>query len=83
VEETLMPASQIAAAHDPDAYDAVFTALLEYHPNEVVSTRTLLKDVRRLAPECAFADEDMLALIVQMASGTTMAISFDHRDAAA
>jgi hypothetical protein len=82
VEETLMPASQISAAHDPDAYDAVFTALLEYHPNDVVSTRRVLKDVRRLAPECPFADEDMLALIVQMASGTTMGISFDHREVA-
>jgi hypothetical protein len=41
-----------------------------------------LKDVRRLAPECPFADEDMLALIVQMASGTTMGISFDHREVA-
>jgi len=82
VEETLMPASQISAAHDPDAYDAVFTALLEYHPNEVVSTRTVLRDVRRLAPDCGFPDEEMLALIVQMASGTTMAISFDHREAA-
>ena len=77
-----MPASQIPAAYDPDAYDAVFTALLEYHPNDVVSTRRVLKDVRRLAPDCPFADEDMLALIVQMASGTTMGISFDHREAA-
>jgi hypothetical protein len=82
VEETLMPASQISAAHDPDAYDAVFTALLEYHPNDVVSTRRVLKDVRRLAPECPFPDEEMLALIVQMASGTTMGISFDHREVA-
>jgi hypothetical protein len=82
VEETLMPASQISAAHDPDAYDAVFTALLEYHPNDVISTRTVLKDVRRLVPDCAFPDEEMVALIVQLASGTTMAISFDQREAA-
>lgn len=82
VEETLMPASHIAASLDPDAYDAVFTALLEYHPNDVISTRTVLKDVRRLAPQCAFPDDEMVALIVQMATGTTMAVSFDQREAA-
>jgi len=82
VEETLMPASNIAASLDPDAYDAVFTALLEYHPNDVISTRTVLEDVRRIAPDCGFPDEEMLALIVQIASGTTMAISFDQREAA-
>ena len=77
-----MPASNIAASLDADAYDAVFTALLEYHPNDVISTRTVLKDVRRLAPDCAFDDDEMLALIVKMATGTTMAISFDQREAA-
>jgi hypothetical protein len=82
VEETLMPASHFDASLDPDAYDAVFTALLEYHPNDVISTTTVLKDVRRLAPACAFGDDEMLALIVKMATGTTMGISFDQREAA-
>jgi len=82
VEETLMPASQFSAAHDADAYDAVFTALLEYHPNDVISTSRVLRDVRRLAPACTLADDDMIALIVQMATGTTMAVSFDQRGAA-
>ena len=77
-----MPASHFAASLDPDAYDAVFTALLEYHPNDVISTRTVLKDVRRLAPNCAFADDEMVALIVKLATGTTMAVSFDQREAA-
>jgi hypothetical protein len=82
VEETLMPASHTAASLDADAYDAVFTALLEYHPNDVISTSTVLKDVRRLAPHCAFDDDEMVALIVQMATGTTMGVSFDQREAA-
>jgi hypothetical protein len=82
VEETLMPASHIAASLDPDAYDAVFTALLEYHPNDVISTRTVLKDVRRLAPNCGFPDDEMVALIVKLATGTTMAVSFDQREVA-
>ena len=77
-----MPASQYTASHDADAYDAVFTALLEYHPNDVISTSTVLKDVRRLAPGSTLADEEMIALIVQMATGTTMAVSFDQREAA-
>jgi hypothetical protein len=77
-----MPASQIAASLDPEAYDAVFTALLEYHPNDTISTRTVLREVRRLAPECVLSDEEMVALIVKLATGTTMAVSFDQREAA-
>lgn len=80
VEETLMPASQTIASLDSDAYDAVFTALLEYHPNDTISTRTVLRDVRRLAPGCAYSDEEMVALIVRLATGTTMAVSFDQRE---
>lgn len=77
-----MPASNIAAALDPGAYDAVFTALLEYHPYDTISTSTVLGEVRRLAPDCTLPDEEMVALIVQLATGTTMAISFDQREAA-
>jgi hypothetical protein len=77
-----MAASQIAVSLDPDAYDAVFTALLEYHPNDIISTRTLLDEVRRLAPDCAFSDEEMLGLIVKLATAATVAVSFDHREAA-
>jgi hypothetical protein len=82
VEETLMPASEFTAFLDPDAYDAVFTALLEYHPNDTISIRTVLQEVRRLAPDCPFSDEEMVALIVKQAAGTTMAVSFDQREAA-
>jgi hypothetical protein len=77
-----MPTWQIPASLDPDAYDAVFTALLEYHPNDVVSTRTVLRDVRRLAPACERSDDELVALIVQLATGTTMAVSFDQREVA-
>jgi hypothetical protein len=82
VEETLMPASEFAASLDPDAYDAVFTALLEYHPNDTISIRTVLQEVRRLAPGCPFSDDEIVALIVRQAAGTTMAVSFDQREAA-
>ena len=77
-----MPASQIVAPLDPEAYDAVFTALLEYHVNDTISTRTVLKDVRRLAPDCKVPDDEMVALIVKMATGTTLGLSFDQREAA-
>ena len=77
----MQPAS-IAATLDGDVYDAVFTTLLEYHPDDIVSTRNALTDVRRVLPDCALDDEALIALIVRMATGTTMIVSFDHREAA-
>jgi hypothetical protein len=82
VEETPMQPSGATTAFDADAYDAVFTTLLEYHPNDIVSTHGALAEVRRLLPDCAIDDEELIALIVRMATGTTMAVSFDHREAA-
>jgi hypothetical protein len=82
VEETPMPATQRATSLDPDVYDAVFTTLLEYHPNDVLSTRDALLGVRHLLPDSALNDEDLVALIVKLATGTTMMVSFDHREAA-
>ena len=72
----------ITGAPDADVYDAVFTTLLEYHPDDIVSTHNALGDVRRLLPDCALDDEELIALIVRMATGTTMIVSFDHREAA-
>ena len=77
----MQPASY-AAVSDADAYDAVFTTLLEYHPDDIVSTHRALADVRRLAPDCPLDDEELIGLIVRMATGTTMVVSFDHREAA-
>ena len=48
MEETPMPATQRATSLDPDVYDAVFTTLLEYHPNDILSTRDALLGVRHL-----------------------------------
>ena len=77
-----MQPAYVAGALDADAYDAVFTTLLEYHPDDIVSTHSALGDVRRLLPECQLGDEELIALIVKIATGTTMAVSFDHREAA-
>jgi hypothetical protein len=82
VEETPMEPESFAGAADADAYDAVFTTLLEYHPDDIVSTHSALANVRRLLPDCALDDEELIALIVRMATGTTMIVSFDHREAA-
>jgi hypothetical protein len=82
VEETPMQPARFIAATDADAYDAVFTTLLEYHPDDIVSTHCALGQVRRLAPDCALDDEELIGLIVRMATGTTMIVSFDHREAA-
>jgi hypothetical protein len=82
VEETPMQSSSQATIVDADAYDAVFTTLLEYHPDDIVSTHMALAEVRRLAPGCPLDDEELIGLIVRMATGTTMVVSFDHREAA-
>ena len=77
-----MQPTSYAGAPDADAYDAVFTTLLEYHPDDIVSTHMALGEVRRLAPDCPLDDEELIGLIVRMATGTTMVVSFDHREAA-
>jgi hypothetical protein len=77
----MQPASAVATP-DADVYDAVFTTLLEYHPDDIVSTHSALGNVRRLLPDCALDDEELIAHIVRMATGTTMIVSFDHREAA-
>jgi hypothetical protein len=82
VEETPMPATERATLLDPDVYDAVFTTLLEYHPNDILSTRDALLGVRHLLPDSSLGDEELVALIVKVATGTTMMVSFDHREAA-
>jgi hypothetical protein len=62
---------------------AVFTAVSEYGPSNVVSTSETLRRVRALVPSCASSDEEIVAHIVQVASGRSCAVCFDHRARAA
>lgn len=64
-----------------DAYVAVSTALSLYSEGNVASTRIVLRAVRKLSPFCSASDEELIALIVSIASGRTMGVSFDHREA--
>lgn len=64
-----------------DAYVAVSTAVSLYSAGNVASTGTVLQAVRKLSPFCSESDEELIALIVAIASGRTMGVSFDHREA--
>ena len=64
-----------------DAYVAVSTALSLYSVGNIASTRTVLRAVRKLSPVCSASDEELIALIVSIASGRTVGVSFDHREA--
>ena len=60
--------------------DDIVSALLSGHPlGQPVSTRCLLQDFRITAPTILEADDTIVASIVRVATGKTMAVVFDHR----
>ena len=60
--------------------DDVVSALLSGHPlGEPVSTRCLLAEFRATAPASMESDDVIVASIVRVATGRTMAVVFDHR----
>jgi len=60
--------------------DDVVSALLSGHPlGQPVSTLSVLTDFRATAPTSLEADDDVVASIVRVATGRTMAVVFDHR----
>jgi hypothetical protein len=60
--------------------DDVVSALLSGHPlGQPVSTRCLLADFRATAPASMETDDAIVASIVRVATGRTMAVVFDHR----
>lgn len=71
--------ARLTSSPESAAYDAVKVALSGFRSGELVSTRTILNTVRRLAPACLESDEELVALIVPVATGRTMAVSFDHK----
>lgn len=64
-----------------DAYVAVSTAVSLTGSAYLVSTGATLRTVRKLSPCCRASDEELIALIVAIASGRTMGVSFDHHEA--
>ena len=73
--------SQTAHSSSPvlPAYEAVSTVLSNFGPRDVISTGTTLQAVRWLQPGCPETDEELVALIVSIATGRTMGVSFDHK----
>jgi hypothetical protein len=62
--------------------DDVVSALLSSHPlGQPVSTRCLLADFRITCPASMETDDAIVASIMRVATGRTMAVVFDHRAA--
>jgi len=60
--------------------DDVVSALLSGHPlGQPVSTHCLIQDFRTTAPASMESDDTIVASIVRVATGRTMAVVFDHR----
>ena len=67
---------------DLDAYEAVFTVLSAYGYGDTISTRVALDAIHRQFPDCECSDEGLVAIMVGSITGRTIAVSFDHRQAA-
>ena len=64
--------------------DDIVSALLSGHPlGQPVSTLSLLTDFRATSPTSLETDDTIVASIVRIATGRTMAVVLDHRAAAA
>lgn len=63
-----------------DAYVAVSTALALNSSGDVASTGMVLRATRRLSPHCRESDDELIGLLVSIASKRTIALSFDHHD---
>jgi hypothetical protein len=62
--------------------DDIVSALLSGHPlGQPVSTRCIMADFRAAAPASLETDDTIVASIVRIATGRTMAVVFDHRAA--
>jgi hypothetical protein len=60
--------------------DDIVSALLSGHPlGQPVSTRCLLADFRATEPTSMETDEAIIASVVRVATGRTMAVVFDDR----
>jgi hypothetical protein len=63
--------------------DELVCAVLSGHPlGQPVSTRRVLKDIRKADPSGLNQDDEIVSAIVRVATGRTMFVVFDHREAA-
>lgn len=66
---------------DFETYHAVSTVLSHFGAHDTVSTRATLQAIRWMAPLCHDTDEELIKLIVTLATGRTMGVAFDHKAA--
>jgi hypothetical protein len=61
--------------------DELVSATLSGHPlGQPVSTHSVLMKLRDTADSTRWTDDAIVASIVRIATGRTMAVSFDHRE---
>ena len=65
-------------AIDLDLYEAVFAALTGYRPGALVSTQTAIADARKRLPRHSeISNDELVNLIVNVATTSQMRITFD------
>ena len=61
-------------------YQGMFVVLAKYEPDDMVSTRLAIADIREQIPNLADAsDEELVALIVTEARVKRVVLCFDHK----
>jgi hypothetical protein len=74
-----MPMSRSATIPDLDAYAAVFAVLSKYSAGSLISTHVTVNEVRgHLSHFADVSDDELVGLIVRVATANRMMISFDH-----
>jgi hypothetical protein len=74
-----MRPSHSAITPDFDAYAAVFAVLSKYSAGSLISTHVTVSEVReQLSHFADVSDDELIGLIVRVATANRMLISFDH-----
>jgi hypothetical protein len=74
-----MPLSHSTATPDLDAYAAVFAVLSKYSAGSLISTHVAVGEARsQLSHLADVSDDQLVGLIVRVATANRMLISFDH-----
>ncbi|MEP9388358.1 hypothetical protein [Mesorhizobium sp. KR9-304] len=67
--------------HRVPTCDELVSAMLSGHPlGQPVSTHSVMMQLRATAAGIGYSDDAIVASIVRIATGRTMAVSFDHRE---
>jgi hypothetical protein len=74
-----MPLSRSVMTPDLEAYPAVFAVLSKYSAGSLISTHLAVSEARGHLPHFAdVSDDELVGLIVKVATANRMLISFDH-----